>query len=57
VRAEEHHQAACHLDQVREEHDLALWHGVSECADEGREDHVEKGEHGHERRPLPFWLP
>ena len=34
VAAEQHHQAADHLDRVRDEHHRALGHGVGEGADE-----------------------
>jgi hypothetical protein len=50
VRAEQHHQAAHHLDRVADEHDLALGHGVGEGAHERRQHHVEQREHRHQCR-------
>jgi hypothetical protein len=54
VRAEQHHQAAHHLDAVRIEHHLALGHRVGEGADEGCQHDVEEGEHRHQRGALPL---
>jgi len=54
VHAEQHHQAADHLDEVREEHHLALGQGVGDRAHEGGQDHVEQREHRNERGALPF---
>jgi hypothetical protein len=54
VAAEQHHQAADHLDGVRDEHHPALGDGVGEGADEGREHDVEQREHRHQRGALPL---
>ncbi len=53
VAAEQHHQAAQHLDAVADEHDPALGHRVGEGADEGRQQHVEQREHRRQGRHLP----
>jgi hypothetical protein len=54
VHAEEHQQAARHLDGVADEHDLALGPRVGKRTDEGREHHVEQGKERHQRGALPL---
>jgi hypothetical protein len=53
VAAEQHHQAADHLDAVGDEHHPALGDRVGKCADEGRQHHIEEGEHRHQCGRLP----
>ena len=55
MRAEQHQQAADHLDGVGHQHHLALWETISERPHKRRQHDVEKGEQGYQRRPLPFW--
>ena len=54
VAAEQHHQAAHHLDAVADEHDAALGQRIGEGADEGRQHDVEQREHRHQGGALPF---
>ena len=57
VAAEQHHQAADDLDQVREEHHPALGQRIGNRADERGQDHIEQREHGHQCGGLPCGLP
>jgi hypothetical protein len=54
VRAKQHQQAAHHLDGIADEHDLAFGQGIGKSAHEGRQDHIEKGKHWHQRGLLPL---
>jgi hypothetical protein len=53
VSAEQHHQAADHLDGVRDEHHAPFGHGIGKGAHQRREDHVEQCEHRRQRRHVP----
>ena len=50
---EQHHETAHHLDAVRDQHHLALRHGIGKGAEEGREDDIEQREHRAQRRDVP----
>jgi hypothetical protein len=52
VHAQQHQQAAHHLDGVADEHHLALGQAVGEGADEGRQQHIEEREHRHQAGAL-----
>jgi len=56
VRAKQHHQAAAHLDEVRQEHHLALGHGVGKCAHHRGQHHIKQRKHGHQGGALPLGL-
>ena len=52
--AKQHEQTAHDLDEVADQHDPALGHGVGKGADKRRQHHVKQGKHGHQGGLLPL---
>jgi hypothetical protein len=54
VRAEQHQQAAQHLDRIAQEHHPPLGQGIGKGAHEWCQHHVKQREHGHQCSALPL---